>query len=103
MCLRRRAVIFFERRGGALAISACPFSRRQNMSTTCCGVEMRFSGLGAHMRFRMCATDDETSGRIVLTSGIPSPLIAFARSSTTEHPALGRCPVSISKKTIPSE
>ena len=84
-------------------MSACPFSSRENISTTCCGVDILFSGFGAHIRLSIWATEADTSGRIVRTSGMPSPFIAFARSSTTEHPSFGRCPVSISKNTVPSE
>ena len=69
----------------------------------CPGVGMRPSLSGAAIIARSCASDAETSGRNVRTSGRGWPFTAFAISCTTVSSLFGRSPVSISKKTTPRE
>ena len=67
------------------------------------GVWMRPFLSGTTIRLSSCASDADTSGLRVRTSGRGSPLIALAMSWITVSPLFGRSPVSISKNTTPSE
>ena len=85
------------------AAGACPVASQPSSASANEAAELqRFAGSSASARWTIAASSSGTDGRTVRGSGV-GPLSRAIATAAALSPSQGRCPVSISKSTMPSE